>query len=473
MKEYPIYVAGQFRRTDKPLEVCAPHDGQVFARTWLAGAAELEEAIGAAEVAREPLADLPGYERSRLLALVADGLEARRGELALDLAREAAKPLRYALGELDRAIQTFRVASEECRRLPDELLSLDWTPAGQGREGIVRHFPLGLVAGIAPFNFPLNLAVHKIAPALAAGCPIVLKPARKTPLSVLNLAQVLHAVGWPAGSVSILPMDRQAGDQLVTDPRFHLLSFTGSPQVGWDLKARAGKKKVALELGGNAGTIVAQSAELDWAVARCLVGAFAYSGQVCIHAQRIYVHESLFEEFARRFVEGAQRLRAGDPLDEQTEIAAMIDHENASRVQEWVDEAVGQGARLLCGGKAQGSYFPPTVLTDTLRGMKVCCMEVFGPVAVLERFSDFGQALDWVNDSDFGLQAGLFTDSQRELDLAFRRLRVGGLVHNDSPIFRVDHMPYGGLKDSGLGREGVRYAMREMMEPRLLVKSRF
>lgn len=331
--------------------------------------------------------------------------------------------------------------------------------------------PVGLMAGIAPFNFPLNLAVHKIAPAIAAGNPVILKPARSTPLSVLELAKIIDRTSLPKGALSILPMDREAGNQLVTDYRFKMLSFTGSPAVGWKMKREAGRKKVLLELGGNAGVIVGDTADLGKAVPKCVIGGYAYSGQVCIHVQRIYVHEKIFDRFAEMFTERVKKLKSGNPLDPATEISVMIDEENATRVEEWVQESVEEGARVLLGGKKKGTWFEPTVLTKTATSMKVCALEIFGPVVTLEKFSDFEEAVAFINDSRYGLQAGVFTNRLDEMNHAFNHIRVGGVIINDVPTFRVDHMPYGGVKDSGFGREGVKYSIREMMEPRLLVKN--
>ncbi len=471
MEEYKIYVAGEFRTTDTPLPVSNPYNGEVFATTWLAGAAELEEAIKAALAAGEEMAALPVYRRYEILSQISDALKSDRERLARVLAQESGKPMRYALGELDRASQTFRVAAEESKRLPGEYISIDWTPPGAGKEGWVKYFPVGLMAGISPFNFPLNLAVHKIAPAIAAGNPVILKPSRSTPLSTLELARIIDKTSLPRGAVSILPMDREAGNQLVTDPRIKMLSFTGSPAVGWKMKKEAGKKKVLLELGGNAGVIVSDTADIDLAVAKCVIGGYAYSGQVCIHVQRIYVQERIFDEFAEKFSEKVRNLRFGDPLDPETEISVMIDGENAQRVQEWVDESVEQGARILLGGKKKDAYFEPTVLTKTATEMKVCSLEIFGPVVTLERFGDFHMAVDFINDSRYGLQAGVFTNRLDEMNFAFNHIKVGGVIINDVPTFRVDHMPYGGVKDSGYGREGVKYSIHEMMEPRLLVKN--
>jgi len=471
METYPVYCAGKFIETGRILEVINPYDGKPFASTWLAGTDEFEAAVRSASGALPLLKEIPSYERYRILNQVANGLSEDRIAFAELISRESGKPLRLALAETDRSIQSFRVAAEESRRLPREYMSIDWTEAGEGKEGLVKHFPIGIVAGISPFNFPLNLAVHKIAPAIAAGCPIILKPSSITPLSTLRLARLIAETTLPPGSVSVLPMDRETGNSLVTDPRIRLLSFTGSPEVGWMMKQKSGRKKVLLELGGNAGVIISKGVSLEAAVKKCVAGGFSYSGQVCIHTQRIFVLEELFDAFASAFVEQVNQLRAGDPLDLSTDIAVMIDEANATRVEEWVNEAITQGARILAGGKRSGRYYQPTVITGTQPGMKVCCEEVFGPVVVLEPVPGFKQALDLINDSCFGLQAGVFTDSIEEMNLAFNEIEAGGVIINDVPTFRADHMPYGGIKNSGLGREGIRYAMMEMLEPRLLVKN--
>jgi glyceraldehyde-3-phosphate dehydrogenase (NADP+) len=374
------------------------------------------------------------------------------------------------LAEIDRAAQTFIVAAEESKRLPKEYISLDWTPSGEGKEGFVKYFPIGLIAAIAPFNFPLNLAVHKIAPAIAAGCPIILKPASSTPLSTLELAKIIDRTALPKGAVSILPMDRKTGNQLVTDERFKLLSFTGSPAVGWEMKKNAGKKKTVLELGGNAAVIIAASAELESAVKKSLIAGFSYSGQVCIHAQRFYIHESLFEKFMTLFTSGAAKLKQGDPANEETEVSNMIDEENAKRVETWINEAVEAGAKIMLGGKRMGSFVEPAIITNTKQQMKICAEEIFGPVVTVEKFSSFASAVEQVNDSVFGLQAGVFSNDAKEIDIAFNTIDAGGVIVNDVPTFRMDHMPYGGVKDSGLGREGVKYAIMDMMEAKVLVK---
>ena len=470
MEAFKIYLAGEFVNTENEIEVYNPYHEKAFAKTYLAGSKELEKAITAAQKVEKIMRDLPSFERYEILMQIAQGLTDDLDRIAQILSDESGKPMRYAKGEIQRSIQTFIVAAEEAKRLPGEVMSLDWTPAGKGKHGVVRYFPVGLVAGISPFNFPMNLAVHKIAPAIAAGCPIILKPSTNTPLSTLALAQIIDKTSLPKGAISILPMSRAEGNQLVTDDRFKLLSFTGSPHVGWLMKAQAGRKKVLLELGGNAGMVVTKTADLDTAVDKALIGGFAYSGQVCIHAQRIYVAQEIFDEFAQKFIAKVNNLKVGDPTDDSTEISAMIDENNAKRVEAWVDEAVEEGATVLCGGKREGAYYAPTILSDTKPKMKVCALEVFGPVVTLEPFEDFKNVISVVNESEFGLQAGVFTNKIDEMDYAFNNLEVGGVIINDAPIFRVDHMPYGGIKDSGLGREGLKYAILEMMEARILVR---
>ncbi|MGC8866125.1 MAG: aldehyde dehydrogenase family protein [Bacteroidales bacterium] len=466
---YP-WVNGTFREGYELLEVRSPFDGSVVGTTYLCEAERVEEAIVAAHRCREEAAQLPVFKRYNALMFIAEQLSRKQDEWVRLIAREAGKPHKYALSEVRRAIEVFKAAAEECKRLPAEYLSLDHTPAGLGKEGWVKYFPIGPVAGISPFNFPLNLAVHKIAPAIAAGCPIVLKPSSLTPLSTLALARIIAAAELPRGMVNIIPAKRKAGDLLVTDPRIRLLSFTGSAEVGWDLKARAGRKRVVLELGGNAGMIVAPTAALDLAVGKALIGGFSYAGQVCIHTQRILVHVSLYHNFLNRFVEGVKSLKYGDPLDPATDISVMIDGENAKRVEQWTLEALEAGARVVCGGRRKDNYFEPTVITGARPGMKILDEEVFGPVVLVDPYEDFEGALEEINNSRYGLQAGLFTYDLREINLAFQKLEVGGLIINDSPTFRVDHMPYGGVKDSGMGREGIKYALLDMLEPKILVK---
>ena len=469
-KPHPIYLAGRWVESDDLLQVANPADAANPAgSTFHATPEQYEEAVNAAVKAFEVTRTLPAYERGRALREISAGIKARREELGRLISLEAGKPIRDALIEVDRATLTFRLAAEEAERMVGEVIPLDLNVASKGRVGITRRFPAGPVAGISPFNFPLNLAAHKVAPAIAAGCSIVLKPPSKDPLTMLTVAEIIDGVGLPEGAVSILPMSRELGDRMVADERFKLLTFTGSPSVGWRMKERAGKKKVVLELGGNAGVIVDRTADLDWAVKRILVGAFTYSGQVCISVQRIYLHEEIREAFMEKFLAGVGQLRQGDPLDAATDIGPMVDEAAASRTQRWVDEAVELGAKVRAGGKANGTFFPPTVLENVPLTAQVCSNEAFAPVVVVFGFTDFADAIRQVNDSFFGLQTGVFTNDLANAWQGFGELEVGGVIVNDVPTYRIDHMPYGGVKDSGLGREGIRWAMDDMTEIRIMV----
>lgn len=456
--------------TNEIFSITNPYDGAVIAETYRADQKILNESIIAAQSVEKKMAQLPSYKKYEILTFISDALKSDRLRLAQVLAQEAGKPLVYALSEIDRASNTFQIAAEESKRIPgEEIIRLDWTPSGEGKTGYIKKFPVGLVAGIAPFNFPLNLAAHKIAPAIAAGCPIILKPASSTPLSCLELAKIIDQTDLPKGAVSILPMDRATGNNLVTDERFKLLSFTGSPHVGWKMKSQAGEKKVVLELGGNAGAIITKTADIDSIMNRCVMGGFAYAGQVCIHTQRFFVHEDHFDTFVAQLCTRAKKLIIGAPTDKNTQFTSMIDEKNAIRVETWITEAITEGATLLCGGNRKGTYVEPTILTNVDPNSKVNKEEVFGPVIVIEKFIDFDQAITLINDSSFGLQAGVFTNDLRQAQQAFDQLEVGGVIINDVPTFRVDHMPYGGVKQSGLGREGVKYAMEDMLEPRIMV----
>ncbi len=473
LQPHPIFLAGRWVESPDTLLVEKPGDPEHPAgATFNATAEQYEEAVEAAVAAFEVTRRLPAYERGAILRTISAGIKDRREELGRLLATEAGKPIRDALVEVDRAALTFRIAGEEAERIYGEVIPLDLLPSSKGRFGITRRFPIGPIAGISPFNFPLNLAAHKVAPAIAAGDTIVLKPPSKDPLTMLTVAEIIEKSGAPAGSVSILPMTRELGDRMVADPRFKVLSFTGSPAVGWPMKARAGNKKVVLELGGNAGVIVDQTADLDWAVKRILLGAFGYAGQTCISVQRIFVQEDVREAFVERLVAGARALRVGDPLDPQTDVGPMVDAAAAARTQAWVDEAVALGGRLLLGGKADGCYFPPTILTDTPVEAKVCANEAFAPLVVIFPFREFGEAVRGVNASIFGLQAGVFTSDLAGAFDAFEQLQVGGVIVNDIPTYRIDHMPYGGVKDSGLGREGLRWAIEDMTELKIMVVAR-
>ncbi|MDR3544984.1 MAG: aldehyde dehydrogenase family protein [Candidatus Limnocylindrales bacterium] len=467
---HKIFLAGRWVDSPDLMTIANPaRPGEPAGFTYQATPEQYEEAVEAAVAAFGVTRKLPAYERAATLRNISSGIRARREELGRLIALEAGKPIRDALVEVDRATLTFRLGAEEAERLGGEVIPLDLMASSRGRVGITRRYAAGPVAAISPFNFPLNLAAHKLAPAIAAGCSIVLKPPSKDPLTMLTVAEIVEEAGAPAGSVSILPMSRALGDRLVADDRFAVLSFTGSPAVGWPMKARAGKKRVVLELGGNAGAIVDRSADLDWAVRRITVGAFSYSGQVCISVQRVFVHDDVFDEFADRLVAAARALRLGDPLDPETDLGPMVDVRAAARTQAWVDEAVAAGARLLLGGHAEDTFYPPTILVDAPLDAKVCSEEAFAPLVVLARFSDFEAAVSQANDSRFGLQAGVFTNDLGDAFRAFDGLEVGGVILNDIPTYRIDHMPYGGVKDSGHGREGLRYAIEDMTEIRILV----
>lgn len=469
---YPYFLAGQPVRAGAELTVVNKYTGEPVARVALADAAAIAFAIAAAADAADECRRLPAYTRAGVLRHVARRLAERQEEMARVLAVEVGKPLRDARGEIGRAIDTFGIAAEEALRLRGEYLPLDISPRAHGYEAICRRFPVGPCALIVPFNFPVNLAAHKIAPAIAAGCPFVLKPASLTPISALLLGELLAETEWPGAGFSILPCGREAADSLTTDERIRLLSFTGSPEVGWELKRRAGKKKVVLELGGNAACVIAPDADLAYALPRVIMGAFYQSGQSCISVQRLIVHESIYADFVPRLVEAANNLRAGDPLEEETFLGPLITEDEARRVESWVNAAVARGARVLCGGRRQGPMYAATLVEGVPDDEPLSGDEVFGPVAVVEPYTSFAEACRRVNASRYGLQAGVFTRDLHAAFYAFRELEVGGVVINDVPSFRVDHMPYGGVKDSGFGREGVRYAIEEMTELRLLVLNR-
>jgi glyceraldehyde-3-phosphate dehydrogenase (NADP+) len=470
VKPHPIFVAGRWVDSPDLLEVTNPaRPDEPAGATYNATAEQYEEAVQAAVRAFEVTRRLPAYERGAILRSISAGIRERREELGRVLTLESGKPIRDALIEVDRAVLTFRLGAEEAERLYGEVIPLDLMASSKGRMGITRRFPLGPVAAISPFNFPLNLAAHKLAPAIAAGDSIVLKPPSKDPLTMLTVAEIIERSGVPEGAVSVVPMTRAQGDVMVADERFKLLTFTGSPSVGWRMKERAGKKRVVLELGGNAGVIIDASADLNWAVKRSLVGAFGYAGQVCISVQRMFIHRSLWATFLDRFIAAAGRIRMGDPLDPETQLGPMVDETAARRTERWVKEAQELGGKVLLGGRADGSFFPPTVLVDTPTTAQVCSNEAFAPLVVAFPFDDFDEAIKQVNDSLYGLQTGVFTNDLEHSWRAFNELNVGGVIVNDVPTYRIDHMPYGGVKDSGLGREGLRWSIEDMTELRLMV----
>ncbi|MEA3046001.1 MAG: hypothetical protein QOJ53_333 [Sphingomonadales bacterium] len=466
---YPLYLNNKAEQPNADLEVTDKYTGKVAFRVAQADAATIDAGIAGAVAAAEPMARLPSYHRQAVLQHCVGRFKERFDELAYALCVEAGKPIKDSEGEVTRLIDTFRIAAEESVRNYGEVQPLDISPRAKGYQGLWKRVPVGPCSFISPFNFPLNLAAHKVAPALAVGCPFVMKPASRTPLGAIIMGEVLAETDLPKGAFSILPAHREGADLFTTDERLKLLSFTGSPAVGWDLKARAGKKKVVLELGGNAAVIVDKDADLADALERVIFGAFYQSGQSCIGVQRILIHADVYDAFRAMLVKKTRSLVAGDPKDRNVFIGPMIDVKEAQRLDNWIEEAVGKGAKLLCGGKREGAMLEATLLEDVDPTTKLNVEEAFGPVAFLIRFSDFGDALDIVNDSKFGLQAGIFTRDLFQMFDAWDRLEVGGVVINDVPSYRVDNMPYGGVKDSGLGREGVRFAMEDMTEIRNLV----
>ena len=466
---YPYYLGGQPVFANGDLAVTDKYSGQVVSHVALADAAVIDAAIAMAVEAAPAMAALKGWQRQQILQRCVTRFEVRFDELADVLCVEAGKPIRDSRGEVTRLIDTFRIASEEAVRMVGEVIPLDISPRADAYKGMTRRFPIGPCSFIAPFNFPLNLAAHKVAPAIAVGCPFVLKPASLTPIGALLIGEVLAAAGLPAGAFSILPCRRQDADLFTTDERLKLLSFTGSQDVGWQLKARAGRKKVVLELGGNAAVIVDRDANLPDAVERIIIGAFYQSGQSCIGVQRIVAHADIYDELRQRLVAATSALVMGDPRLEETFIGPMISEAEATRLEGWMGAAIAAGGTLLCGGGREGAMLQASLLEDVPRDCDLVRREAFGPVAVLSRFTDFEAALAEVNDSDFGLQAGVFTRDLYKAMRAWEALEVGGVVVGDVPSWRVDHMPYGGVKDSGLGREGLRWSMEDMTELRLLV----
>ncbi|HWJ17640.1 MAG TPA: aldehyde dehydrogenase family protein [Geobacterales bacterium] len=464
-----FFVDGRWREDGDVVEIHAPYDNNLIARVVQGRREHAEAAIAASVKAFGTTRRLPAFERQRVLRQIAAFMTQRKDEFARTLAQEAGKPIKAARTEVERGIFTFNVAAEESTRIYGEYLPLDWQESTAGRWGIVRRFPLGPIAGITPFNFPINLVAHKVAPAIAAGCSMVLKPAPQTPLCSLLLAECVQQAGWPDGGLNVLPLSNDDASLLVTDDRIKLISFTGSAPVGWDIKRRAGKKKVILELGGNAPVIVHCDADLEYAAERCVTGGFGYAGQTCISVQRILVEHSVYGRFTDIFVDLVKKLKTGDPLDESTDVGPLIRNSDAVRTTAWVEDAVSAGARLLCGGRRTGQVVEPTVLTGTKPDMKVNCQEIFGPVVTVEPYKDFDQALRQANNSAYGMQAGVFTRDAKLLFQAYEELEVGGVIAGDVPSFRIDQMPYGGVKDSGLGREGLRYAIEEMTEPKLMV----
>lgn len=468
-KQWPFFLAGTPQQPNSDLIVTDKYSGSPIASVAMADSSTYLRAIEAAYASREATASFAPYRRRDVLMHCVTRFRERAEELAQSLCGEAGKPIRDSRAEVQRLIDTFCIAAEEATRITGEQLELAVTARAADYLGSTRRFPIGVVGCIAPFNFPLNLAAHKVAPAIAAGCPFVLKPASATPLGALIIGECLSETDWPKESWSILPATPAAAQALITDERVALLSFTGSPAVGWKLKSQCGRKRIVLELGGNAACIVERDADLDHCVERLVFGAFYQSGQSCISVQRILVHESVYDALKTKLVAATKQLKCGDPHNESTFIGPVIDQGSAERLEAWIQSAQKRGGKLLCGGSRTGQLVAPTLLESVPDEEPLSCEEAFGPVAILAPFSTFEEALEIANQSRFGLQAGLFTRDLGRILRAHQKLEVGGLIVGDVPSWRVDSMPYGGIKESGLGREGIRYAIESMTEPKLLV----
>ncbi|OVE79809.1 aldehyde dehydrogenase [bacterium J17] len=467
--EYPYFLANKAVHANSDLAVTDKYTGEVVSRVALADSQTIDKAIDSANKAAGDMAALRPYERQAILEHVVARCKERKDELAETLCVEAGKPLKDSRGEVSRLIDTFKIAAEESLRIEGEVLNLEISPRAKGYRGMDKRVPIGACAFISPFNFPLNLVAHKIAPAIAAGCPFVLKPASRTPIGALIIAEILTECGLPKGAFSVLPSSRAAAESLTTDERIKLLSFTGSPAVGWELKRKAGKKKVILELGGNAACLVDKGSDLEDASDRIIIGAFYQSGQSCIGVQRIIIHEEIYDDFKSILIAKTKKLKAGNPKEEDTFIGPMIDESEAERLEDWIGKAVAKGAKVIVGGKREGAMLEATLLENVPKDQDISAKEAFGPVAVLSKFRDYDEALKEINNSVYGLQAGIFTKDLDKALKAWDELEVGGVIIGDVPSWRVDNMPYGGVKDSGIGREGIRYAIEDMTENRLLV----
>ncbi len=466
--DFPFIIGGKKRKSENVKEIRNPWGGEICSRVYLARKEDIEEAVSLADKAFEITRAMPSWEKSSILEKISMSLEKRKEELTKWIVLQAGKPVKDSRMEVERAIFTFKIASEEAKRVGGEILDLDWRKGLNRRYGIIRRFPIGTILAITPFNFPLNLVAHKVAPAIAVGNPIILKPATQTPSPSIILGEMVTEAGYPEDAISVVPCAYDSIEFLFEDERIKKLTFTGSADVGWKLKKKAWKKKVTLELGGNAGVIVDKDSDIDWAVERVTFGSFSYAGQICISVQRVWIHEEIWDEFIEKFIERTKRIKVGDPAEEETEMGPLIDDESAKRLEEWLEEAKIEGAKFLIGGQIKGRVMEPTIVTDVKPTLKIFCCEAFAPLVIVEKFRDFEEAIKGVNNSVFGLQAGIFTRDLKKVFRAFEFIDVGGVVVNDVPTFRIDHMPYGGLKESGFGREGIKWAMEEMSEIKLL-----
>jgi acyl-CoA reductase-like NAD-dependent aldehyde dehydrogenase len=468
-----LYINGEWVEAKEYSPLYSPYSDELIAEIPVASEDQIEFAIASAERAKKTASGLPAHERASILEKLARLLEEQKDEAAKIIALEAAKPIELAKGEVARSIQTFKFAAEEAKRIHGETIPLDAAPGGERRIAYTVREPIGIIGAITPFNFPLNLVAHKVGPAIAAGNTIVLKPASQTPLSTLFLAGLLDEAGLPAGIFNVVTgRGSIIGDKIVTDPRISMITFTGSPSVGIGIRNKAGLKRVTLELGSNAAVIVDENTNLEKVISRCITGAFSNQGQVCISLQRIYIHESLYEQFVDRFIEETKKLKLGDPLDPKTDISALISKNDVQRTVKWIEEAKRDGAIVATGGEAEGNMLHPTVILEADTQLKVSCQEVFAPIVLINKIKSVEQAIDLVNDSRYGLQAGIYTNNIETALKAAEQLQVGGVLINDIPTFRVDHMPYGGIKESGTGREGLKYAVEEMTEMKLIIWNR-
>ncbi len=469
-KKYKMLINGEWLDAKESIDVLNPYNQEVIGTVPKASKQDVDKAIASAQAAFKIMADMPAHEQSAILERTSELIQKHRNEIAKIIASEAGKAWKYAYGEVGRAVETFKFAAEEARQIHGETVPMDASPGSENRMGFYIRTPLGVIGAISPFNFPLNLVAHKVAPAIAAGNSIVLKPATATPLTALKLGELLMEAGLPDGGINIIMGGGSTvGDWLVTDPRVAMITFTGSPPVGKYIVSRGGLKKYTMELGSNSAVIICEDADLDKAIPRCVMGSYANSGQVCISVQRIYVHQSIVEEFSARFVDATKKQVVGDPLDKNCDVGPMIDVHEAERAEMWVNEAEEAGAEILTGGKRTGQMFEPTVLTNVTPAMKVVSDEIFAPVVSIIPYENFDDVLGMVDDSKYGLQAGIYTQDIQRAFTAIKKINVGGIIINDVPTYRVDHMPYGGNKDSGIGREGLKYAIEEMTNIRMVV----
>jgi len=468
MKEHKILIKGKWVGSKENRKIQSPFDQSPVARMHFAQTSQVEEAVTAAHEAFAQTKKLSSHERSQALEKISVEIKNRQEELARSITLSSGKTIKSSRVEVERAVNTFKIASEEAKRIGGEIIPLDLSAQTKERWGLVRRFPIGVIAAITPFNFPLNLVAHKVAPALASGNTVVLRPASQVSITSVLLGEIINETDYPAGGFNVVPSGYEAAEILLSDERVKMITFTGSPAIGWELKKKAHKKKVTLELGGNAAVVIEPDANLDLALPRTVLGAYSYSGQVCISIQRIFLHEKVYDRFMAEFVKATQSLKMGDPLDEETDVGPMINLAAAEQTEEWIAEALNNGARLIAGGKRDGVMFEPTILENVKPELRISWLEAFAPVVVVYRYKEFDDALKGVNYSIYGLQAGVFTGDLNKAFQAFEELDVGGVIINDIPTFRIDHMPYGGVKESGFGREGLKYAIEEMTELKLM-----